>query len=159
MKHGSGNLGLFIEEDRQQRAGLFLRDVRYRLHARFEMTGYNHRENHLHSLGVLPYPEELDDAQRPNTPEKFLFMFERRATKGQCINQPYLGCREFSCDFRLIEDLSGEAEPVQETRELGWMLYDMGFHNQEDPLPQFFNAKMKNGVIEVPDWNSDEVRR
>jgi CRISPR-associated protein Cas5d len=86
-------------------------------------------------------------------------MFERRAKKGQCVNQPYLGCREFACDFRLVENLSGEPEPVQETRELGWMLYDMDFQNQQDPMPQFYNARMKNGVIEVPDRNSDEVRR
>ena len=29
-------MGIFIEEERQQRAGLFLRDVRYRLHAYFD---------------------------------------------------------------------------------------------------------------------------
>src|SRR3990167_5865579 len=33
MNAGQGNLVLYIEEDRQQRAGLFLRDVAYRLHA------------------------------------------------------------------------------------------------------------------------------
>lgn len=159
MKHGSGTLGLFVEEDRQQRAGLFLRDVRYRLHARFEMTENDHRGNHFHLSNTLQNQDETADAQRANTPEKFLFMFERRANKGQCINQPYLGCREFACDFRLVENLSGEPEPVQETRELGWMLYDMDFRNQEDPMPQFYNARMKNGVIEVPDRNSDEVRR
>ena len=158
MKKGSGSLGLFVEEDRQQRAGLFLRDVRYRLHARFEMTGSGHRGNHSHLSDIVQDQKEAADTQRANTPEKFLFMFERRASKGQCINQPYLGCREFACDFRLIEDLSREPEPVQENRELGWMLYDMDFQNQEDPMPQFFNARMENGVIEVPDWNSDEVR-
>ncbi len=30
--------GLFIEDERQQRAGLFLRDVEYVIHAHFEMT-------------------------------------------------------------------------------------------------------------------------
>src|SRR3989304_5178707 len=33
MKSGTGQLGLYIEDERQQRAGLFLRDVKYRLHA------------------------------------------------------------------------------------------------------------------------------
>ena len=37
-------------------------------------------------------------------------MFERRAGKGQCVNQPYLGCREFAARFRWIPD--PEAEPV-----------------------------------------------
>src|SRR5215468_2836266 len=31
MRAGSGLLGLYIEDDRQQRAGLFLRDVGYRI--------------------------------------------------------------------------------------------------------------------------------
>ncbi|MDW8324883.1 MAG: type I-C CRISPR-associated protein Cas5c, partial [Burkholderiales bacterium] len=37
MKTGTGDLGLYIEDDRQQRAGLFLRDVAYRLHADLEV--------------------------------------------------------------------------------------------------------------------------
>ena len=36
MKHGTGDLALYIEDDRQQRAGLFLRDVAYRVHAEME---------------------------------------------------------------------------------------------------------------------------
>jgi hypothetical protein len=36
---------------------------------------------------------------------KYLAMFERRAKKGQCFNQPYLGCREFSANFTYIEDI------------------------------------------------------
>ena len=37
MNRGSGNLALYVEDERQQRAGLFLRDVAYRLHAGFEL--------------------------------------------------------------------------------------------------------------------------
>ena len=37
MRSGTGQLGLYVEDDRQQRAGLFLRDVQYRLHASFEL--------------------------------------------------------------------------------------------------------------------------
>ena len=37
MKAGSGNLGLNIEEDRQQRAALVLKDVRYGIEADFEV--------------------------------------------------------------------------------------------------------------------------
>src|SRR4051812_16284161 len=36
MNRGRGDLALYVEEERQQRAGLFLRDVAYRLHARME---------------------------------------------------------------------------------------------------------------------------
>ena len=37
MGMGSGYLGLYVEDERQQRAGLFLRDVAYRIHAYFEI--------------------------------------------------------------------------------------------------------------------------
>ncbi len=136
MKQGKGNLGMYVEEDRQQRAGLFLRDVRYRLHADFEMLDNN--------------PE--------NNPLKFAEMFKRRASKGQCFNQPYLGTREFSCDFRLVEADTAPAQPLPETRELGWMLYDMDFADTTNPMPRFFQANMQDGVIHVPAWDSEEIR-
>lgn len=136
MKQGKGNLGMYIEEDRQQRAGLFLRDVRYRLHAEFEML----------------------DNNPANNPLKFAEMFKRRASKGQCFNQPYLGTREFSCNFRLVEADTAPAQPLPETRELGWMLYDMDFADTANPMPRFFQAKMQDGVIHVPAWDSEEIR-
>ncbi len=134
MNAGNGQLGVYIEEDRQQRAGLFLRDVRYRLHASFELL--DHSEN----------------------PAKYAEMFQRRARKGQCFNQPYLGCREFSADFRLVESGEEGPKPIAETRDLGWMLYDLDYSNPASPTPRFFQARMNNGVIEVPDWHSEEVR-
>lgn len=47
------------------------------------------------------------------------------AEKGQCVNQPYLGCREFAARFRLVTDPDSEAPALDESRDLGWMLYDM----------------------------------
>ena len=82
-------------------------------------------------------------------PAKYREMFLRRAEKGQCVNQPYLGCREFAARFRLITDLSGEPPPLADTRDLGWMLYDMDFTNPNDPQPQFFRAQMREGVIDL----------
>lgn len=138
MKSGKGQLGLYVEDERQQRAGLFLRDVCYRLYANFEML----------------------DSKPENSPVKFAEMFKRRASKGQCFNQPYLGTREFSCDFRLVEDDSQTVIPpeLQGKRELGWMLYDMDFADTSNPMPRFFQASMENGVIHVPAWDSEEVR-
>ena len=137
MKNGTGNLGLNIEDDRQQRAGLFLRDVAYRVHA---------------DLEVLP------NAAPDNTPMKFQEMFERRANRGQCVNQPYLGCREFAAHFRLVADLAAEPAPIDETRELGFMLHDLDFTNATDPAPRFFRARLEHGAVSVPAWNSEEVR-
>jgi CRISPR-associated protein Cas5d len=86
-------------------------------------------------------------------------MFERRAKKGQCFNQPYLGCREFSAEVRLVNPQTEHAIPIPETRDLGWMLYDMDFSNPADPKPLFFRPEMENGMIVVPDRkNAEEVR-
>ncbi len=122
-----GNLALYIEEERQQRAGLFLRDVAYRLHAELVPVGADALKN----------------------PMKYRDMFLRRAEKGQCVNQPYLGCREFAARFRLVDDLAAEPAPLAESRDLGWMLYDMDFAAVDDPKPQFFRAEMQGGVIDL----------
>lgn len=129
MKQGSGELALYVDEDRQQRAALLLRDVAYRLHA---------------DLIALPDREDREPSA------KFFAIFERRARKGQCVNQPYLGCREFSARWRLVDEVAAEPEPIQETRDLGWMLHDMDFSNPNDPQPRFFRAQMNSGCIEVP---------
>ena len=125
MTAGSGNLGLYIEDERQQRAGYFLRDVAYRIHADLQLAAGN---------------EPL---------AKYTEMFARRASKGQCINQPYLGCREFAADFKLV-DGEGAVSPITETRELGWMLHDLDFSHPSDPQPRFFKATMAEGVVQVP---------
>ncbi len=139
MKSGSGRLGTYIEDNRQQRAGLFLRDVAYRVHAE-----------------LIFRPE----ADPEGGAAKYQEMFRRRASKGQCINQPYLGCREFAARFRLIPNLESEPPPIDDPpRDLGFMLYDMDFSNRSDPAPLFFRARLENGVMEVPDRDSEEVRR
>ena len=135
-RSGKGNLGLYIEDERQQRASLFLRDVAYRLHADLEL---------------------LPNAGENNTLPKFMDMFERRAKSGQCINQPYLGTREFACDFQLIDEDSKKTT-INESRELGWMLHDMDFSKPSEPQPRFFRASMVSGAIIVPAPESEEVR-
>ena len=128
-------LGIYIEKERTQRASLLLRDVRYCLYADLEV--------------------------RNDTPVKYCSMFERRASKGQCFHQPYLGCREFDARFRLIDkpikefDSSGLDEKI----DLGWMLYDLDFTQPDNPQPRFFHAVLVNGVLNVPHWDSKEVRQ
>ena len=129
MNAGSGTLALYIEDERQQRAGYFLREVAYRIHA---------------DLSLAP-----GRAGEPLV--KYTEMFARRARKGQCVNQPYLGCREFAANFRLVDSgTSAPAPPIAETRDLGWMLQDLDFTHPSDPQPRFFNARMVSGAIEVP---------
>jgi CRISPR-associated protein Cas5d len=138
MNEGQGRLALYIEDDRQQRAGLFLRDVAYRLYAEMEL---------------------LTDESRAN-PNKYAAMFTRRTAAGQCVNQPYLGCREFAASFRPVEVLEigrgafgvADSEPaaVQEmSADLGWMLYDLDYADRADPKPQFFRARVDRGVMDL----------
>ena len=167
-----GGGGIFIEDDRQQRAGLFLRDVCYRIHAEFVFIPPEEREERKESR--FPVPEflhetdfeEYADWQKlgsqkihpDETQAKYASMFERRAKKGQFFHKSYLGCREFAADVKLVDPATNPAKPIAETRDLGWMLYDLDYTDLENIKPLFFRAKMENGIIRVPDRNSDEVR-
>jgi len=157
--------GIIIEEDRQQRAGLFLRDVKYRLHAEFIFVPPEKRNKVLN-----PVPEWLVDAdeaddqkksdiRKDETEAKYAAMFERRARKGQHFHHPYLGCREFAADVRMVDPAADPVTPVSETRDLGWMLYDMDYSEPTNIKPMFFRARIENGVIIVPSPNSEEVRK
>lgn len=134
---------IYIEEARQQRASLLLKDVAYRIHANFKMT------------------EEAGESDNYN---KFVDMFKRRASKGQYFHQPYLGCREFACDFRLLERAE-EGLPVCDiTQDFGFMLYDMDYSKSDkrdnnNATPMFYWCKAENGVILVPPAWSDEVKK
>jgi CRISPR-associated protein Cas5d len=156
---------IFAEDNRQQRAGLFLKDVRYRITAELDFIEPEKRLNSRNSL----YEHTRERLKRePTEPdekvEKYVAMFERRASKGQCFNQPYLGCREFSANFRLIkkEDLDNELKEhpsIPETKDLELMLYDLDFSELKSPKPLWFFAKINNGVVDVPAWDSKEVLR
>jgi CRISPR-associated protein Cas5d len=72
-------------------------------------------------------------------------MFERRVRKGQCYHRPYLGCREFACDFAPPD---GSEQVLQDWNErLGFMLYDLRFRKGKPALPGFFDAEIRNGVL------------
>ncbi len=111
----------FIEDDRQQRASMVLKDVEYIIEAHFEISDSDDRD-----------------------PGKHLAIFERRARKGQCFHRPYFGCREFPVNFEWCENIPGT--PFSGTQDLGYMLYDIDFQNSMTPM--FFRAVMEDGVIE-----------
>jgi len=167
--------GILIEDNRQQRAGLFLRDVRYRFYSVLEYLHIEKRKNNKHGM-VLEYLWDPDEKEfmkeeintwkekeelshTDETPGKYLAIFERRARKGQCFNQPYLGTREFSCSFRFVDNPDQEPKPIMETRELGFMLYDMDFTDLDNPQPMFFKARIEDGVVNIPPLESEEIRR
>lgn len=139
MKSDSASLALYIDEtdkegklkNRQQRAALILRDVCYGIKAHFEYVG----------------EDDKDDG-------KHLDCFNRRARGGQCFTQPYLGCREFSANFELVEKFP--LSRLKGKQDLGWMLHDIDY--PDDMKARFFRAEMVDGVINVPPFESEEVR-
>jgi len=149
---------VYIEEKRQQKNSLLLQDVRYRIWAKLEFIPQWKRKE---SKNPLIDGEEVELLRKDENPGKYNAMFERRARKGQCFNQPYLGTREFSASFRLVDAENDVLDnPIQESRDLGLMLYDMDFDKDvEKPDAMFYRAKMENGVIIVPPKNSEEVLR
>jgi CRISPR-associated protein Cas5d len=80
-----------------------------------------------------------------NTPQKYAAILMRRAEKGQCYAQPFLGCREFAADFRPAR---AEDTPLDVTEDLGRMLYDITFR-AEGNQAVFFNARLQNGVMDT----------
>jgi len=138
MKDPATPLEVFIEDNRQQRAALVLKDVEYVIEAHFELTSKAGSRDH-------------NDAK----PEKHLEIFRRRAETGQCFTRPYLGTREFAAYFFWIDRDSIPPSSLEGTLDLGWMLLDIDFSNEMEP--RFFRAVMENGVIEVPEFESTEV--
>ena len=138
MERGTGALYLSTSQEIQQRAALLLRDVRYVIEAHFEMT---------------------ENAAPGDNPGKFQDIMKRRIQKGQFYHQPCFGCREFPAHFRLCEEIPPCPDELKGERDLGWMLYDMDYTNPEDITPLFFRGVLQNGVLDVPAWDSEEVRR
>ena len=115
--------------DRQQRASMVLKNVRYIIEAHFEMT---------------------DKAGETDTVEKHYNIAVRRMRNGQCYHNPCFGCREFPANFKLVEENLPKSSLTGET-DLGFMFYDMDFSNSEDIRPMFFRATMRDGVIDLKD--------
>ena len=145
MKSGRGALGIAVEEDRQQRAAMVLRDVRYGIAASVEIL------------------EEAPQTQDPSPEAKHLAMFKRRAIRGQYFHHPYLGVREFPAHFRPVEGFPECPQELRGTRDLGFMLHDVEFVSDPNgdiieshrghrvtARPRFFRALMRDGIVDVP---------
>jgi len=125
---GTGIDDYFADEDRAQRNTVALRDVDYAVDAEMVMTAR---------------------AGSDDNPRKFDEMFRRRLERGQFHMQPYLGCREFPA---IVEPYTGDPPPLgEESRDLGLMLHDIRYSAAGNEAV-FFNARLNQGVIEVPEW-------
>ena len=138
MEKGSGELYLATSESIQQRAAMILRDVRYVIEAHFEMT---------------------EKAAPSDNPGKFQDIMKRRLAKGQFYHQPCFGVREFPANFTFCEKLPPCPEELRGEKDLGWMLLDMDYSDPENIRPIFFRAVLRDGVLEVPDRDCQEVVR
>ncbi len=125
---------VFIEDNRQQRAAMVLRDVAYIIEAHFVAVDEDGKNEGKH-----------------------LDIFNRRVKKGQCAYQPYLGTREFSANFEPIDEIPAPA--LSGEKDLGFMLFDMDFSDRKHIRPMFYRPKMVDGVINVPHPDSEEVYR
>ncbi len=168
---------IFIEEKRQQKNTLMLRDVRYRIWAKLCFVPIRKRvkgnkckfqrwfdeKNDKYNVSKNPLIDAVENVllRKDENPAKYNAMFERRASKGQCFTQPYLGTRECTASFRLVNpETETLVAPISESRDLGIMLYDMDYNaDLKNPPALFYRVQMENGVIIVPPKNSEEVLR
>ena len=124
---------------RTQRQTMALKNVRYRLTASIEPKSGNNKG-------------------------KLNACFERRARAGKCFQQPYFGCREFPAFFEYIQEPSSIATAPLD-QHLGFMLYDVFdlrkevVKEKDKPFITLFDAHVRNGVLDVPTFDSAEVKK
>lgn len=130
MNNPLDRIGMNIQDpkNRTQRASMVLKNVEYVIEAHFVLTN--------------------SDVSSDNA-EKHYNIFCRRARKGQCFHRPYFGNREFPVHFSLMED-DDSIETIENTKDLGWMLYDIDFKNNMEP--KFFKAQIEAGTLVLPKW-------
>ena len=129
------------QKGRTQRQTMALKNVRYRLTAK-----------------IVP--------KSSNNWSKLNACFQRRARNGKCFQQPYFGCREFPAFFEYIEDPdSSPAARAHFDQPLGLMLYDVfdlrreKVFEKDKPFITLFDATVREGVLEVPHFDSDMVKK
>ena len=119
------NLPTYLPIRQTQRNAVILKDVEYIIEAHFVQ-----KENN-----------QLYDS------DKIYAIFCKRAKAGKCFKMPFLGNREFSCFFELVDnDINIQPENIN--LNLGIMLYDIEFNNGT-MKPYFFNSYVHNGILDL----------
>ncbi|MHB8132984.1 MAG: type I-C CRISPR-associated protein Cas5c [Anaerolineaceae bacterium] len=128
----NGSTELFsmgANDQRQQRASMVLKNVEYIIEAHFEIV--------------------KEKAGSGDTVEKHYNIALRRLRKGQYYQPPCLGTREFGAKVEIIEDNQIPKSLLIGALNLGWMLYDLDFSDPNNILPQFFDAVLIDGVLDL----------
>ena len=125
------------DDERTQRQTIALQDVRYRIFAQ-----------------IVPTPAYAD--RRTQLEEQAL----RRIRGGKNFHQPCLGCREMIAYY---EESDGSRRPQPIDLDAGLMVYDVfdprdnAVRAKAKPRLSLFHAVLRQGVLEVPDYDSPEV--
>lgn len=115
---------VYIEAAHTPRAGIILRNAAYVIEASIFQDAY--------------------DAKNPI--KKYAEMFRRRVRQGQCFRRPYLGAREFSCEFT---EPDPQDAPIADTIPIGNMFYDMHYDSKGVPRPLFaHDMAVREGVLD-----------
>lgn len=128
---------IYADEKRTQRQTIALQDVRYRITAE-----------------IVPTPAY--GGRRTQLEEQAL----RRIRGGKAYYQPSFGCREFVAYF---EESDGSRRPQPIDLDAGLMVYDVfdprdnAVRAKAKPRLSLFHAVLRQGVLEVPDYDSPEV--
>lgn len=133
----SGRGCIYTDEERTPRQTVALQDVRYRIFA-----------------SIVPRPA-FAGKQR-----QLYEQVRRRIQDGKAYFQPGLGLREFVAYFEEPSDRT----PLAENLDAGLMVYDifdfprdMTVKVKTTPRLSLFHGEMKNGVVEVPPYDSPLV--
>ncbi|MBF0555677.1 MAG: type I-C CRISPR-associated protein Cas5, partial [Nitrospirae bacterium] len=131
------------KKGRTQRQTMALKNVRYLITAR-----------------IVPKKAFVHERKSFNS------QFIRRAKQGKCFQQPFFGCSEFPAFFEYVETTDNQlAKQVAFDQHIGWMLYDVFDLRKEvvsdsnKPFISLFEASVVNGILNVPPFESDKVRK
>ena len=138
MKAGKAPPMIVPDNCRTQRMSMLLKAPRFRIHAL-----------------LRPWPEYAGEIKVLHE------QFQRRLSRGQCFHQPFFGCRECVAFF---EKPTGD-RPLPVSLDIGLMLYDVfdlstiGRIGGGEVRVSMFEAKVQDGVMDIPPFESDEVRK
>lgn len=137
--------------NRAQRNSVVLRDVEYIIEAVIYISEVNIEK---------VKNRDKSEGRKPCEPiVKYRDMFLRRLNKGQCWHQPYLGTREFSCEFfPVTQEDEDRANELNLTYPIGSMLFDIWYDENHNAKPIYmYNVVVHNSTLICPDELNEKM--
>ena len=130
--------------NRAQRNSIVLRDVEYIIEANIQKV--KNRDKSEGGKSCEPIV-------------KYRNMFLRRLNKGQCWHQPYLGTREFSCEFfPVTQEDEDRANELNLTYPIGSMLFDIWYDRDHNTKPIYMQeAVVQNSTLICPSELNEQM--